>query len=84
MGLLALTVSAGKLGELAGHRVIRHGGGINGFSTMIALSRRPAGRHRAVQHCRSIRRVVADRIAKVMLGIEDEPDDNCPGSQADR
>jgi CubicO group peptidase (beta-lactamase class C family) len=63
-----------QLGELAGHRTIRHGGGINGFSTMIA--RYPDDRLGVIVLSNTASAntpAVADRIAKVMLGIEDKP-----------
>ena len=62
------------LGETAGHRKLSHGGGINGFSTMIA--RYPDDRLAVIVLANTARAPaggIANRIAKVMLGIP-EPD----------
>lgn len=62
-----------QLGELAGHRVIRHGGGINGFSTMIA--RYPDERLAVIVLSNTagpFAARTADRIARQILGIDDE------------
>lgn len=63
-----------QLGDLAGHRTIGHGGGINGFSTMI--SRYPDDRLAVIVLSNTEGAnpgLVADRIAKVVLGIDDQP-----------
>ncbi len=63
-----------RLGELEGHHTIGHGGGINGFSTMI--SRYPDDRLAVIVLSNTAGAnpgAVADRIAKVMLGIEVKP-----------
>src|SRR5262249_2404555 len=68
-----------QLGELSGHRMIGHGGGINGFSTMI--SRYPDDRLAVIVLSNTLGSrtgAVADRIAKVMLGIEDKPVEKTP------
>lgn len=62
-----------QLGEVAGHRIIRHGGGINGFSTMIL--RYPDDRLAVIVLSNTegaTPGAVADRIAAVMLGIENK------------
>jgi CubicO group peptidase (beta-lactamase class C family) len=62
-----------RLGRLSGHNTIGHGGGINGFSTMI--SRYPDDRLAVVVLSNTSGAdpgAVSDRIAKVMLGIEEE------------
>jgi CubicO group peptidase (beta-lactamase class C family) len=62
------------LGEMAGHRKLSHGGGINGFSTMIA--RYPSDRLGVVVLSNTAGANVAaveSRTAKLLLGIEDKP-----------
>jgi CubicO group peptidase (beta-lactamase class C family) len=79
----ATTLSDGKtqqygygwgLGELASHRKLSHGGGINGFSTMIA--RYPDDRLAVIVLANTAGADtggVERRIAKVVLGVEDKP-----------
>ncbi len=62
------------LGEMAGHRKLSHGGGINGFSTMIG--RYPDDRLAVIVLANTAGAPaggIESRIAKVMLGIEDPP-----------
>lgn len=63
-----------RVARLAGHNTIGHGGGINGFSTMI--SRYPDD-HLAVivlsNTAGANPGAVADRIARLILGIEEKP-----------
>jgi CubicO group peptidase (beta-lactamase class C family) len=62
------------LGELGAHRTLNHGGGINGFSTMIA--RYPDDRLGIVVLTNTAGADaggVERRIAKVVLGVEDKP-----------
>jgi D-alanyl-D-alanine carboxypeptidase len=62
------------LGETSGHRKLSHGGGINGFSTMIA--RYPDDRLAVVVLSNTAGAPaggIEARIAKVMLGIEIRP-----------
>jgi hypothetical protein len=70
-----------QLGVSAGHRTISHGGGINGFSTMI--SRYPDDRLCVIVLSNTEGAnpgAVADRIAAVILGIEIKPVVVKPGS----
>ncbi len=63
-----------QLGDLAGHKNIGHGGGIPGFSTMIM--RYPDDRLAVIVLSNTSTAnsgAVAKEIAKVMLGVEDEP-----------
>jgi D-alanyl-D-alanine carboxypeptidase len=62
------------LGEIAGHRKLSHGGGINGFSTMIA--RYPADRLAVIVLSNTAGANVGpveSRIAKRLLGVEEKP-----------
>jgi D-alanyl-D-alanine carboxypeptidase len=62
------------LGEMNGHRKLSHGGGINGFSTMIA--RYPADRLAVIVLSNTAGANVGgveSRIARLLLGIEDKP-----------
>lgn len=67
------------IGEMAGHAKLSHGGGINGFSTMIA--RYPLDRLAVVVLSNTIGanpgRLEA-RIARCMLGIEEKPPADLP------
>lgn len=61
------------LGELAGHRKLSHGGGINGFSTMIA--RYPTDRLAVIVLSNTAGANVGgveNRIANLLLGIEEK------------
>jgi D-alanyl-D-alanine carboxypeptidase len=61
-------------GEMAGHRKLSHGGGINGFSTMIG--RYPLDRLAVIVLANTAGAPaggIESRIAKVMLGIGDRP-----------
>jgi CubicO group peptidase (beta-lactamase class C family) len=63
-----------QLGELAGHKSIGHGGGIPGFSTMI--TRYPEDRLSVIVLSNTSTAnsgEVAKRIARVMLGVQEEP-----------
>ncbi len=67
------------VGELSGHRKLSHGGGINGFSTMIA--RYPEDRLAVIVLSNTAGAntgALEGRIAKVMLGIEDKPPADLP------
>lgn len=71
------------LGELSGHKKISHGGGINGFSTMIA--RYPNDRLAVIVLSNTAGANpggVERKIAKVMLGIEDKPVVDLPADAA--
>lgn len=62
------------LGELSGHRSISHGGGINGFSTMIA--RYPNDRLAVIVLSNTATAntgATENRISKLLLGVEDQP-----------
>ena len=62
------------LGEMNGHRKLSHGGGINGFSTMIA--RYPADRLAVIVLSNTAGANVGgveSRIAKLLFGVEDQP-----------
>jgi CubicO group peptidase (beta-lactamase class C family) len=67
------------VGEMAGHAKLSHGGGINGFSTMIA--RYPQDRLAVVVLTNTAGanpgRIEA-RIARLMLGIEEKPPADLP------
>jgi D-alanyl-D-alanine carboxypeptidase len=63
------------LGDLEGHRKISHGGGINGFSTMIA--RYPDDRL-CVIVLSNTAGPLENKIAKLRLGIEDKPIEDLP------
>ena len=67
------------LGELGGHRKLSHGGGINGFSTMIA--RYPDDRLAVIVLSNTAGAnvgAVESRISKLLLGVEDKPDVDLP------
>jgi D-alanyl-D-alanine carboxypeptidase len=69
--------------EVYGHRKLGHGGGINGFSTMIA--RYPDDRLAVIVLSNTAGANVGSvesRIAKVMLGIEDRPAADLPTEEA--
>jgi CubicO group peptidase (beta-lactamase class C family) len=71
------------LGELAGHRKLSHGGGINGFSTMIA--RYPSDRLAIVllsNTAGSNMGALETHIAKLILGIDDKPIVDLPIDEA--
>jgi CubicO group peptidase (beta-lactamase class C family) len=68
-----------QLGEMAGHPKQFHGGGINGFSTMIA--RYPQDRLCVIVLSNTAGAntgAVESRIAKVLLGVEDKPPADLP------
>ena len=67
---------------MAGHRQLSHGGGINGFSTMIA--RYPDDRLAVIVLSNTAGAPaggIASRIAKVMLGIEEKPVVDLPADE---
>ena len=67
------------VGEMSGHAKLSHGGGINGFSTMIA--RYPADRLAVVVLANTIGANpgrLETRIARLMLGIEEKPPADLP------
>jgi len=71
------------LGEMAGHQKLSHGGGINGFSTMIA--RYPLDRLAVIVLANTAGAPaggIESRIAKVMLSIEDRPVVDLPTDEA--
>jgi D-alanyl-D-alanine carboxypeptidase len=70
------------LGEIAGHRKLSHGGGINGFSTMIA--RYPDDRLAVIVLSNTAGAPspgIESRIARVMLGIEEKPVVDLPADE---
>jgi D-alanyl-D-alanine carboxypeptidase len=67
------------LSDVAGHRKISHGGGINGFSTMIA--RYPQDRLAVIVLSNTAGAdvgAVESRIAKHILGVQDKPVEDLP------
>jgi D-alanyl-D-alanine carboxypeptidase len=67
------------VGELAGHRKLSHGGGINGFSTMIA--RYPDDRLAVIVLSNTVSAnsgALEKKIAKVLLNVEDKPVEDLP------
>jgi CubicO group peptidase (beta-lactamase class C family) len=71
------------LADMAGHRKLSHGGGINGFSTMIA--RYPDDRLAVIVLANTAGAPaggIESRIAKVMLGIEEQPIQDLPTDDA--
>lgn len=70
--------------ELEGHRRIQHGGGINGFASMLALY--PDDGLRIVVLVNTPGRaagMLAERIARLLLGLEIEPPDPAATEEAD-
>ncbi|HEY4308182.1 MAG TPA: serine hydrolase domain-containing protein [Pirellulales bacterium] len=71
------------LADMAGHRKLSHGGGINGFSTMIG--RYPDDRLAVIVLANTAGAPaggIESRIAKVMLGIEEQPIQDLPTDEA--
>lgn len=71
------------VGELAGHRKLSHGGGINGFSTMIA--RYPTDRLAIILLSNTAGAnmgALEAQIAKLLLGVEDKPIVDLPVDEA--
>ncbi len=67
------------VGELAGHRKLSHGGGINGFSTMIA--RYPDDRLAVIVLSNTITADsggVENKIAKLLLNVQEKPIEDLP------